>query len=74
MCHNNINARLAELVDALASGASGSNTVRVQISQRAPFFYLLNIHRVLKIRERSVPEILKPELDKLMRFPDPPVS
>ena len=29
---------MAELVDALASGASGSNTVRVQISQWAPNF------------------------------------
>ena len=29
---------MAELVDALASGASGSNAVRVQISQWAPSF------------------------------------
>ncbi len=28
--------RMAELVDALASGASGSNTVRVQVPLRPP--------------------------------------
>ncbi len=33
---------MAELVDALASGASGSNTVQVQVLPRAPSldFYL----------------------------------
>ena len=29
-------ARVAELVDALASGASGGNTVQVQVLPRAP--------------------------------------
>ena len=31
-----VGARVAELVDALASGASGSNTIQVQVLPRAP--------------------------------------
>lgn len=31
-------ARVAKLVDALASGASGSNPLEVQVLSRAPFF------------------------------------
>ena len=34
------NAEVAELADAQASGACGSNTVRVQVPPSAFFFYL----------------------------------
>ena len=38
--HKNKNAEVAELADAQASGACGSNTVRVQVPPSAFFFYL----------------------------------
>ena len=38
-------ARVAELADALASGASSSNTVQVQPLSRAPLQYKIRIFR-----------------------------
>ena len=35
--NHSINAQVAKLVDALASGASGSNTVEVRVFSWAPF-------------------------------------
>ena len=43
--HKNKNAEVAELADAQASGACGSNTVRVQVPPSA-FFFCFNIFLV----------------------------
>ncbi len=38
--HTMLHAEVAELVDALASGASGGNPAEVQVLSSAPFYYL----------------------------------
>ena len=44
---------MAELVDALASGASGSNPVQVQVLPRAPLELLTKFYKVLYYRDWS---------------------